>query len=187
VTARKYERIVRADIMDVLKKNFEVVDNVFFVPAERELPWARSIYTGEASRDAPRQAPDRWHERDALAFVLPDYHGEMLAYISVDGPVDGKVPSLETLTSMQLFVNLTGLAVANAQAHVAEIERRELLEASQARLHHEATHDSLTGLRIAPHSPSCSPQNSSLPARPPALCTRCSSSISMSSNQSTTA
>lgn len=51
-----------------------------------------------------------------------------------------------TLTSMQLFVNLTGLAVANAQAHVAEIERRELLEASQARLHHEATHDSLTGL-----------------------------------------
>ncbi len=146
VATRKYERIVRADIIDVLKKQFEIVENVFFIPAEREFPWARSIYTGEASRDAPREAPDRWHERDSLAFVLPDYHGEMLAYISVDGPVDGKVPSLETLTSMQLFVNLTGLAVANAQAHVAEIERRELLEASQARLRHEATHDSLTGL-----------------------------------------
>ena len=39
-----------------------------------------------------------------------------------------------------------GLALANAQAHRAEVERRRLLEANQARLRHEATHDALTGL-----------------------------------------
>jgi diguanylate cyclase (GGDEF)-like protein len=38
------------------------------------------------------------------------------------------------------------LALANSQAHKAEKERRELLEASQARLRYEATHDALTGL-----------------------------------------
>ena len=39
-----------------------------------------------------------------------------------------------------------GLALANAQAHRAEVERSRLLEANQARLRHEATHDALTGL-----------------------------------------
>lgn len=146
VRARKYERIVRADILAVLKPEFEVVENGFFIPAEREFPWDRAIYAGDASREAPRESPDRWHERDSLVFVLPDPRGEMIAYISVDGPLDGKIPTLETLTSMQLFVNLTGLAVANAQAHASEIQRRELLEASQAQLRHEATHDALTGL-----------------------------------------
>jgi diguanylate cyclase (GGDEF)-like protein len=39
-----------------------------------------------------------------------------------------------------------GLALANAQAHRAEVERSRLLEANQARLRHEATHDALTAL-----------------------------------------
>ncbi len=52
----------------------------------------------------------------------------MLGYISVDGPLDGRVPSHETLRQMQLFVNLLGLALTNARAHVAEIERRHVVE-----------------------------------------------------------
>jgi len=146
VAERKYERIVRSEIVKILDPACEIVENGFFIPAERELEWAKSIYAGEAPREAPREAPDRWHERDVLIFVLPDNKGDMLAYISADEPLDGKIPTLETLTSMQLFVNLIGLAVAHAYAHVAEVTRRRLLEASQARLRHEATHDTLTGL-----------------------------------------
>lgn len=146
VAARKNERVVRADILALLDAKFEVVENGYLIPAEDELPWDQSIYAGDAPREAPRAEPGSWHERDTLVFVLPDHRGEMLAYISPDGPRDGKIPSQETLESMQLFLNLVGLAVANAHARAAEIQRRELLEASQASLRHEATHDALTGL-----------------------------------------
>ncbi len=70
----------------------------------------------------------------------------MIGYLSPDHPADGRIPSRETLRSLQVFVNLMGLALANAQAHRAEVDRRRLLEANQARLRHEATHDALTGL-----------------------------------------
>jgi len=143
---RKNELVPRADILDVLKPHFEALENVFFIPAEREFEWTRSLWTGETPKDVPRESPDAWHERDCLIFVLPDRAGEMLAYISVDGPVTGKIPSNETLRSIQLFVNLMGLALTNQQAHVAEIEHRKLLESNQSQLRHEATHDALTGL-----------------------------------------
>ncbi|GAC1593933.1 MAG: hypothetical protein NVS3B28_24230 [Candidatus Velthaea sp.] len=143
---RKHEKIAREQVLEVFHPNFEVVENGYFIPAERHFEWQQSIYADDLPIDVPRIAADQWHQRDALAFVLPDRNGEMLAYMSVDGPRSGKIPNKETLNSMQLFVNLTGLALANAHATVAEAERRRLLEANQSQLRHEATHDALTGL-----------------------------------------
>ena len=146
VQERKYERVRKEDFLAVLAPHFEVFENAFYIPAEREFAWERTIYSGAADRDTPRTAPDSWHERDALVLVLRDSEGEMIGYISPDAPVDEKIPSRETMRGLQLFVNLLGLALANAQAHRAEIERGRLLEANQARLRHEATHDALTSL-----------------------------------------
>jgi len=143
---RKNERVRKADILAVLAPQFEVFEGAYYIPAEREFQWDRSIYTGETSADDPRSAADAWHERDTICLVLRDSDGQMIGYLSPDGPSDGKIPSRETLRSLQLFVNLMGLALANAQAHRAEVERSRLLEANQARLRHEATHDALTGL-----------------------------------------
>jgi len=143
---RKNERVSKADILSALAPHFEVFENAFYIPAEREFHWDRAVYAGETDRDSPRSAADAWHERDAICLVLRDSDGEMIGYLSPDGPADGKVPSRDTLRGLQLFVNLMGLALANAQAHRAEVERRRLLEANQARLRHEATHDPLTGL-----------------------------------------
>ena len=143
---RKNERIARSDILAVLSPSYEVFENAYYIPAEREFTWERSIYASETDRDSPRATPDSWHERDSLCLVLRDSDGEMIGYLSPDMPADGKIPTRETLRGLQLFVNLMGLALANQQAHRAEIERRRLLEANQARLRHEATHDPLTGL-----------------------------------------
>ncbi|MEO6834914.1 MAG: HAMP domain-containing sensor histidine kinase [Candidatus Tumulicola sp.] len=118
------ERVARDDIKTLLLPEFEVLPNCFYKPAEREVS------------HSPRQAPDAWHERDSLTLVLPDRDGMMLGYISVNGPVDGKVPAVDTLRQMQLFLNLVGLALASARVHHAEVARRELLE-SNARLQNE--------------------------------------------------
>jgi len=122
------ERVLRDDIKTLLLPEFEVLPNCFYNPAEREVWWPRAIYQGHMDRDAPRSAPDAWHERDSLTLVLPDRDGGMLGYLSADVPIDGKVPSIDTLRQMQLFVNLVGLALANARAHQSEIERRQILE-----------------------------------------------------------
>lgn len=140
------ERVGRDEIRAVLVPEFEVFDSCYFIPAESAADWARAIYSGDLPKDAPRQAPERWHERDSLTLVLRDRAGGMLGYMGVDGPRDGAIPSRETLRAMQLFVNLVGLALANARAHAAEVERRRLLEASHAQLRYEATHDGLTRL-----------------------------------------
>ncbi|MGA3037731.1 MAG: bifunctional diguanylate cyclase/phosphodiesterase [Vulcanimicrobiaceae bacterium] len=145
-TQRIGERVGRDEIRAILKREFEVFESCYFIPAETDTQWSRSIYSGDLPADAPRQAPERWHERDSLTFVLRDRLGGMLGYMGVDGPEDGSIPPRETLRSMQLFVNLVGLALANARAHAAEVERRRLLEASHAQLRYEATHDGLTRL-----------------------------------------
>jgi signal transduction histidine kinase len=114
--------------MEILPTESEVLPYCFYNPAEREIMWKQSIYTGYRPLNEPRSAPDAWHERDTLTLVLPDRDGNMLGYLSADAPLDGKVPSIETLRRMQLFVNLVGLALANSRAHHAEIERRRILE-----------------------------------------------------------
>lgn len=122
------EHVPRADILEALDKKYEVFENCFYTPAESEFPWARSIYSADAHRDSIRAHPTDWHDRDTLVLVLPDRNGDMLGYMSVDQPKDGKVPEPETMRDMQLFVNLVGLALVNSRLHAAEVERRLWLE-----------------------------------------------------------
>ncbi len=132
VRERKNEKIDRNAILSLLEPTFEVAENCFYLPAETEVHWERSIYTGQLPRDAGRTSANAWHERDSVCLVLRDEAGQMIGYMSPDGPHDGCVPDHADLHAMGLFVNLMGLALAKARA--------------QTRLRHEATHDALTGL-----------------------------------------
>ncbi len=132
VIERRNETISRTAMLELLEKRFESAENCFYLPAEAEADWERSIYTGALPRDAPRATPESWHERDSLCLVLRDEHGVMIGYLSPDAPLDGCIPDPAELHAMELFVNLMGLALAKARA--------------QTRLRHEATHDALTGL-----------------------------------------
>jgi len=123
------ERIPASDVAQLLTDEFEVVPNCYYIPAERDnVRWKHSIYSGFRPRDIIRSDPREWHENDSLTLVLTDRDGDMLGYVSVDGPADGRVPTHERLREMQLFVNLVALALANARSHAMEIERRKLLE-----------------------------------------------------------
>ena len=132
ILEHKNEQISRTAMLALLDKRFENAENCFYLPAEAEAQWERSIYTGTLPRDAPRATPQSWHERDSLCLVLRDERGTMIGYLSPDAPLDGCIPDPSELHAMELFVNLTGLALAKARA--------------QARLRQEATHDGLTGL-----------------------------------------
>ena len=132
ILERKNEVVSRGAMLSLLEKRFENAENCFYLPAEAEAEWERSIYTGALPRDAPRSTPESWHERDSLCLVLRDESGTMIGYLSPDAPLDGCIPDPGELHAMELFVNLMGLALAKARA--------------QERLRHEATHDALTSL-----------------------------------------
>ncbi len=132
VEQRLYERIDREAFDEMLSQAVRFFEDCYFFPAEKEAHWERSIYTGELPNAPSRKYPSQWHERDALVLTLHDRDGVMIGYMSPDAPVSGEIPSAQALRAMQVFVNLMGMALANAR--------------SQSRLQYEATHDSLTGL-----------------------------------------
>ncbi len=125
---RRGEHIPREAMVELLLPEFEVVPHCYYIPAEREQLWAYNIYIGDALSDRVRARPNAWHEHDSLTLVLADPEGEMIGYVSLDGPLDGLVPSQETLRQMQLFVNLVGLALGNMRGHAIEVERRQMVE-----------------------------------------------------------
>ncbi|HLI94477.1 MAG TPA: ATP-binding protein [Candidatus Baltobacteraceae bacterium] len=128
VTERLGEHIPREAIGGLLLREFEVVPHCYYIPAERDQTWAYNIYVGEMASDRARARPNAWHEHDSLTLVLADPSGEMIGYVSVDGPLNGRVPPQETLRQMQLFVNLVGLALGNARGRAVEVERRQIVE-----------------------------------------------------------
>jgi diguanylate cyclase (GGDEF)-like protein len=132
VAQRLYETIDRDAFNSMLEQAVRFFEDCYFFPAEREAHWERSIYTGTNPIGVARHYPSQWSERDALVLTLHDRDGLMIGYMSPDAPIGGEIPSAQTLRAMQVFVNLMGLALANAR--------------SQSRLQYEATHDSLTGL-----------------------------------------
>jgi diguanylate cyclase (GGDEF)-like protein len=132
IAQRLDERIDRDAFDNMLAQAVRFFEDCYFFPAEREAHWERSIYTGASPNGAMRKYPSQWHERDALVLTLHDREGVMIGYMSPDGPINGEIPSAQTLRAMQVFVNLMGMALENAR--------------SQSRLQYEATHDSLTGL-----------------------------------------
>lgn len=127
-----YERIDRGAFDAMLSEAVRFFEDCYFFPAEKEAHWERSIYTGHLPNPPIRKYPSQWHERDALVLTLHDRDGMMIGYMSPDGPLSGEIPSAQALRAMQVFVNLMGMALANAR--------------SQSRLQYEATHDLLTGL-----------------------------------------
>ena len=80
---------------------------------------------------APVQADD-WDPMDLLLVPLMDKDDKLIGVISVDEPLDGKIPSEETLRALEILANQTVHSLESAQVH-AQIKR-------------QATLDGLTGL-----------------------------------------
>ena len=129
---RLHENVDREAFAAMLEHAVRFFDDCYFFPAERDAEWERSIYTGFNPNETKRKYPNQWQERDALVLTLHDRDGIMIGYMSPDGPINGEIPTVQTLRAMQVFVNLMGLALVNAR--------------SQSRLQYEATHDPLTAL-----------------------------------------
>ncbi len=70
---------------------------------------------------------DDWDPMDMLLVPLVDKDERLLGIISVDEPMDGKVPSMETLRALEILANQTVHALESAQIH-AHIKRQAVID-----------------------------------------------------------
>jgi diguanylate cyclase (GGDEF)-like protein len=70
---------------------------------------------------------DTWHPEDMLITPLFARDGTLIGIMSVDDPVDGKIPSRRKILSLEMFANAAAAALENSRAYAEERTRvREL-------------------------------------------------------------
>jgi signal transduction histidine kinase len=75
-----------------------------------------------------------WHPEDVLLVPLHTRTGELMAYLSVDDPVDRLVPSRETIEMLEIFGNHVVVALENARLVQSLGEHGRELEAVNRRM-----------------------------------------------------
>jgi diguanylate cyclase (GGDEF)-like protein len=101
----------------------------YFVSHNENLPSPYAVLPRHPK--VPAQ-PDDWDPMDLLLVPLMDKDDRLIGVISVDEPLDGKIPSDETLRALEILANQTVHSLESAEVH-AQIKR-------------QATTDGLTGL-----------------------------------------
>ncbi len=77
---------------------------------------------------------DEWDERDMLIVPLISPEGEITGYLSVDDPVNGKVPSRNTIEMLELFAQQAATAIASAALYSQLHKQNRELKAAADRL-----------------------------------------------------
>src|SRR4030042_1788229 len=63
----------------------------------------------------PRAHPNDWHELDVMYVLFKDPDGNLLGFLEPEGPVNLKLPTSETVGTLEMFGSLASIAIANAK------------------------------------------------------------------------
>jgi transcriptional regulator with GAF, ATPase, and Fis domain len=111
-----------------LDSRFLVRPSAYYAPVERQ-SWHTdplTCYRPEAAL-LPRENRGAWHEADTLLFTLTSSSGEIIGLLCPDSPLDGNVPSSETMDNVAMFAQLAAAAIENV--YLGSVEpRREVAE-----------------------------------------------------------
>jgi signal transduction histidine kinase/uncharacterized protein YigA (DUF484 family) len=113
--AVRRSNILKDKVLEDFKEEFRVTRTGFFIPGERQGDGSSFVFLENPSKAfAPRASVDSWHELDLLYFAMYDRDGKMLGYIQLDYPKDGKIPTKDTIESMEAFASIATIAVENS-------------------------------------------------------------------------
>jgi len=127
---RKLEQHVvpKPEFESWLKEEFRV-SRSYFISHERKF-WGEEDEEGYTPELGVRQEGE-WHQEDVLFVPLYTKDGAIVGYFSVDDPVDRRLPSRETIETLEILATHAVVAIQNASLY-------ERLNDSMARLE-EAT------------------------------------------------
>jgi len=99
------------------------ISNSYYVPAEKQAHWRGRIDVYEEKIKQVIREPGRWHPQDLLLVPLVGPGGDVQGLLSVDQPLDGRVPSRETVEALEIFAAQAALSIENARL-LETLERR---------------------------------------------------------------
>jgi signal transduction histidine kinase len=130
------ESFSRESIMADFRDDCGVSRIAYFIPVEKHgSPVDAFVAVGdeEAAR-RPRKAPDAWHELDLLYFALLNRRGDVIGYMQADYPLDGKIPSRQTVEEIELFAGIAAVGIENSKMYRRTLDLLEENEVKASRI-----------------------------------------------------
>ena len=100
-------------IARLLQDQFRI-GNCYYIPAEQQHVWRGELDVFEPqTAGLEMRRSGMWHPQDLLLVPLYNPQGDVLGYLSVDEPLDGRAPTRTSLEVLELFAAQIGVAIAN--------------------------------------------------------------------------
>jgi PAS domain S-box-containing protein len=132
------------------------ISRSFFLSHEHKADWERGIHIYTILKETGSWREGDWHPKDVLIIPLRDSKGQLLGWLSVDDPFDGRVPTRETIEILELFANEAASAIESARLYdelelrvrkrteeLAQALRRQAVEVEQTRAIVESISDAV--------------------------------------------
>ena len=108
-------KVIKSKVLEDFKDEFRITRTGFFIPGETQGNGSGFVFLEHPERaKQSRRTPDSWHELDLLSFAIYDRLGQMIGYIQLDYPADGKIPTKETMEAMEAFASIAAMAIENS-------------------------------------------------------------------------
>lgn len=114
------KRIPLRVVKGLLKEEFRS-GNVYFVD-HRFYHWTPEEQEYFPSADFQCPGPGHFHPEDGLFVPLLDHDDRVIGLFDLYNPVDGRVPAPETFQVLEIFANVTAVAIENAR-YSASLQR----------------------------------------------------------------
>jgi PAS domain S-box-containing protein len=106
----------------ITSPKFRICDS-FFIPAEAGLDYTKTKrYVPQKMKTLGERD---WRPGDELFVPLRDFPGEVMGYLSVDTPSDGRRPDVKTIQALETFVEAAAAHIREVQAHQGLSESEE--------------------------------------------------------------
>ncbi len=116
-----------SDFETLMQERFQVSRS--YLIRHGELDWEKDFQAFMLPADIEDRGPGYWRPQDALMVPMWGTSGQPVGILSVDEPVDGLVPDLNTIQTLEAFANQAAVAIENAWLFEAEQHRRQEAEA----------------------------------------------------------
>jgi len=116
-------------ILEDLREEKRIGKSAYLTPVETVSPRAKSYFIAPtvaepAGKLGPRKK-DEFRVGDYLAFALHDSAGRIVGVLYPTDPKEGKIPSKETIETIEIFTSLAEVAIENARlSHEREMALR---------------------------------------------------------------
>ncbi len=115
----KQVRVPLETVRAVMRDEF-LLGQSYYIPHQRKAVWKNVLDVYTLSESEPEQG---WHPEDVLIVPMYGIGQRILGIISVDQPLDNRVPDLSVVETLQVFAQQAATAVENAWLY-QDLQRR---------------------------------------------------------------